>query len=123
MRTTALDDLITNMLRASGRRSPSRDALAIAYDLGLKLKSRERDGATLVRDREIHYDRALTHCPRQRLVARELARWGLRRWRIEETDANVTYVAQGLVLELRALAKAAIVGAYVDQFLLAAFRA
>ena len=89
---TELDELSRATLEASGRTAPSRDSFALAFDLGLVPKPRTRIGAALVDDRAIEFDGSEAPGARQRLVAREVARWALRQWRLEELDAYVAYV-------------------------------
>ncbi len=91
-----LDDLIIATLHATKKRNAWRDAFGLAYVLGLDPVYRDRLDAALVGN-SIEYSRLAAPHERQRLVARECARYALREWRLPETKNALDYVAHGLV--------------------------
>jgi hypothetical protein len=94
--TEELDRLVAETLSVSGRTQRAADAFGLAYGLGLVLKPRARAGAALF-GRQIHFDERETYAHKQVLVGREIARWALRQWGLEESAAAISVVAGGLV--------------------------
>ncbi len=88
--------MVAEALAVSGRAERSGNAFALAYGLSLTLRPRARAGAVLI-GRRIYYDERASYAQKQVLVGRELARWALRQWDLEESEHAIAVVAAGLV--------------------------